>query len=141
MIYNPELDGITHVNIYSKGKTDLGRFLTNFAHTPITLSEGTFQSIEGYWYWLGSHDDRLKALHGFEAKQFGRLCNRNYRLTEDNFQRKIKIAISVKMAHWPVYLRELQMLKIPLAHYYVFGNSVKPAGFEWLVAYFESMKK
>jgi hypothetical protein len=30
-----EQDGTTHINIYSKGKTELGRFLTNFAYIGI----------------------------------------------------------------------------------------------------------
>jgi len=34
---NPEEDGITHINIYSKGKTDLGRMLSNFAKLPFIL--------------------------------------------------------------------------------------------------------
>ena len=53
MILTPQNDGITHINVYSKGKTTLGRWLTNFAHTPIDTIDGHFESIEGYWYWLG----------------------------------------------------------------------------------------
>lgn len=37
---NPEEDGITHINIYSKGKTDLGRMLSNFAKFPIETVDG-----------------------------------------------------------------------------------------------------
>jgi len=41
-------DGVTHINIYSKGKTSLDRALSNFAHTPIETVDGKFASIEGY---------------------------------------------------------------------------------------------
>ena len=45
------IDGMTHINVYSKGKTEIGRWLSNFAYSPIDLgNEGYFSSIEGYWY-------------------------------------------------------------------------------------------
>ena len=46
----PAEDGITHVNVYSRGLTTLGRWLSNFAHCPIETEDGPFASIEGYWY-------------------------------------------------------------------------------------------
>lgn len=48
-------DGIDHINIYSKGRTALGRFLSNFAQAEIETEDGEFASIEGYWYWLLCH--------------------------------------------------------------------------------------
>jgi predicted NAD-dependent protein-ADP-ribosyltransferase YbiA (DUF1768 family) len=69
------MDGITHINIYSKGKTTLGRELSNFANTPIEVTDGYFESIEGYWYWLGSSNkdkELLRNMSGFQAKQYGR---------------------------------------------------------------------
>ena len=43
---DPKLDGIEHINIYSKGKTELGRLLTNFAQTPFIHPEyGRFESV------------------------------------------------------------------------------------------------
>lgn len=30
MTYHPDTDGITHINVYSKGRTELGRRLSNF---------------------------------------------------------------------------------------------------------------
>jgi hypothetical protein len=48
----PEEDGVTHINIYSKGKTELGRWLTNFSYSPFNHPEyGKFLSMEGFWYW------------------------------------------------------------------------------------------
>ena len=63
-IFTPSTDGIDHINIYSKGKTSLGRWLSNFAKSPIETEDGHFDSIEGYWYWywLSSKDDTLRAL-------------------------------------------------------------------------------
>ncbi len=45
-------DGVDHINIYSKGKTSLGRFLSNFVQADIETEDGDFASVEGYWYWL-----------------------------------------------------------------------------------------
>ena len=45
---NPQNDGVDHINIYSKGLTELGRFLSNFEHILITTEDGDFNSIEGY---------------------------------------------------------------------------------------------
>ena len=46
-------DGVTHINVYSKGTTALGRALSNFAHIPfMVVPNGRFESIEAYWYWL-----------------------------------------------------------------------------------------
>jgi len=56
MNYTPETDGIDHINVYSKAKTDLGKFLSNFTYAKIKTQDGIFSSIEGYWYWLLSSD-------------------------------------------------------------------------------------
>src|SRR5882724_14111 len=73
---DPKNDGIDHINIYSKGATELGRALSNFAHSPVKLKDGNFASLEGYWYWLLSNKDAkaeiLRKLYGWEAKKAGR---------------------------------------------------------------------
>ena len=65
-------DGIDHINIYSRGHTELGQYLSNFAYTPIQTEDGRFYSIEGYWYWLNTHNDKLRLLYGFKARSFGK---------------------------------------------------------------------
>jgi len=49
-------DGIDHINLYSRGHTELGQYLSNFAYTPIQTEDGRFNSIEAYWYWLNTHN-------------------------------------------------------------------------------------
>ena len=49
--YRASDDGKTHINIYSGGKTELGRFLSNFASTPVQTKHGAFASLEGYYHW------------------------------------------------------------------------------------------
>ena len=49
---HPMNDGVDHINVYSKGATELGRFLTNMNNIPVNTKHGRFQSVEGYWHWL-----------------------------------------------------------------------------------------
>lgn len=69
-------DGKDFINIYSKGKTSIGQWLSNFAHTPFKCEHGIFASIESYWYWLGCEDDDLRNLYGWQAKTEGRKRDR-----------------------------------------------------------------
>lgn len=131
-------DGITHINIYSKGETDLGRWLSNFSRTPFTCEEGRFESIEGYWYWLGSRDDRLRKLSGYPAKKLGKDLPRIVEV--DNFESKIKKAIICKLKANPYILKALLESELPFAHYYVFCGYRKDAGFQWLVEFFEELR-
>ena len=131
--FDPSMDGVTHVNVYSKGKTSLGRWLSNFTHEPIETEDGPFNSIEGYWYWLGCRHDRLRVLSGFAAKQFGRECEKAVVLGPLEFRAKVCRAIRVKALQRPDMLAELRANQLPLAHYYVFNNKVKPAGGEWIL--------
>jgi hypothetical protein len=92
------VDGIDHINVYSKGKTALGRWLTNFAYSPITIPEfGDFASIESYWYFLGCEDDNLRHLHGFAAKKTGKAIPKT--IDRPNFNELICKAIDIKIKY------------------------------------------
>lgn len=67
--FNPDEDGVTHINIYSKGKTELGRMLSNFTSFPIELDGQRFNSIEGVWFYFATTEaaperNKLKTLSG-----------------------------------------------------------------------------
>ena len=50
--FNPMQDGITHINIYTQGKTQLGRALSNLFDCEFTVpGYGDFKSLEGFWYY------------------------------------------------------------------------------------------
>lgn len=130
-MYNPDLDGVDHLNVYSKAKTKLGRELSHFAHTPIEIPEhGRFASVEGYWYWLSSRRDELRELHGVDAKAQGRsFRDRNQRLPDthpdkklavvDNFSELIMQANRIKIDTYPGIKSMLINSDLPLVHYYV----------------------
>lgn len=144
---SPETDGITHINVYSKGQTDLGRFLSNWADTPFVCSDGRFRSVEGYWYWLGnihSNRDDLRGMHGWEAKSYGRFLQAypDCKIRDQRFEEKIKWAIQEKLWAYPQFLRALQECRLPLDHYYVMVGQIKRADqHRWVIDYLEIFKE
>lgn len=119
---NPSQDGIDHINVYSKGKSELGRLLTNFAFTPFKHPKyGHFASMEAFWYWLGTgmQHNKLRCLYGTSAKNAGRLLER---VEHPNFKEEISEAIRFKLQQTPEIVILLMRIKpMPLAHYYVYG--------------------
>ncbi len=136
---DPNKDGIDHINIYSKAKTDLGRFLTNFAYAPMSTEDGYFSSVEGYWYWLSCKDDKLRKLYGFQAKQVGRECGGKDWLDTEEFKSKILAAIDQKLKSHTEYMKQLQECSLPLKHYYVYGDKVvEPKDGRWILDHLSS---
>lgn len=139
---DPNNDGIDHINIYSKGKTKLGQFLTNFAYSPIETEDGWFQSIEGYWYWLSCKNDKLRDLYGWKAKVVGRELGGKDWMDDEDFKRKILAAIDVKLRHSPHYFNELRASQLPLKHYYVYGGKVvEPKDGKWILDHLSKFQK
>jgi len=137
---NPSFDGVDHINIYSKGSTELGRFLSNFTHCPIIIADGPFASIEGYWYWIGSGDERLRTLYGYNAKKVGKKLPRTQILTEEAFHSKIRDACWIKVHSQQSMLTTFTQSTLPFTHYYAYGNKVIDAGYRWLVEMWEQYR-
>lgn len=138
-------DGVDHINVYSKGATILGRFLSNFARWPMQTEDGPFQSVEGYWYWLGCKDvdrDLLRYVSGFEAKELGRELGCADWLDSEEFKSKIKQAITLKINSHSDMRAQLESCRLPLTHYYVYGSKrVNVPKAKWLLEHLESFKK
>ncbi len=128
-MWNPNEDGLTHINVYSKGRTELGRWLSNFAYAPFNHpSDGYFASVEAYWYWLStSHPqrDELRSLHGYAAKQRGRALRGADWPKLPDFEWRIKFVIWLKCCTYPQMLNALQASTLPFSHYYVYGTTVR----------------
>lgn len=128
--YHPSQDGINHINIYSKGKTELGRFLSNFTQSEINTPEGKFASIEGYWGYLGVKDvpqrEQLRSLYGFKAKYTKKCLMELYGGNfDENFEEKIKNAILDKLEKNKAFLiSQKHLFKLPFVHYYCFPDKV-----------------
>ena len=134
---DPSQDGINHLNVYSRGKTPLGRFLSNFAHTPLETEDGHFESMEGYIYYLmaddGQEREQLRSLHGSAAKKLGKeLASQEFGSTTDEFKAKICSALTQKVMANPDMWRQLRDNKLPFLHYYVmYGRVIDPNNFGW----------
>jgi hypothetical protein len=130
------MDGTTHINVYSKGATELGRWLSNWAYAPIEIPvEGHFDTIEGYWYWLVLRDDRLRTMTGSEAKQFWKRYKPAAPPKADpDFKDKIRQAIDTKLITYPQRYVELGSTILSLTHYYVYGGKrVYPTKHQWVI--------
>lgn len=128
MDFKPNDDGVTHINIYSRSLTRLGMFLSHFPKTPFVHPlYGNFESMEGFWYFIktGMRHEYLRGLYGYEAKSFGK---KQEIIKTDNFLEVIKEGNRHKLATFPVMKEKLRLCKLPLAHYYVFGNWEMNAG-------------
>lgn len=141
---DPRFDGVDHLNIYSKASTWLGRELSNFSKYKLTLPEGEFESVEGYWFYLSNPDERLKSLSGYQAKKLGESLTRTSTLSEEEFRDKIKNAIDYKLFNNPILLQGLKKCKLPLEHYYYYGTIDNPkiidAGYKWILEFLEEYK-
>ena len=145
-LIDPSLDGITHINIYSKASTKLGRALSNFAPLGFELpDDGRFESVEGYWYWLGTgcKYDKLRTLSGYEAKKYGR---RFERVVVDGFEEKIKRALKCKLDSHPGLKKAFTDSTLPFKHYYYYGEPsnakvVNVENSDWIVDYIHELRE
>lgn len=144
-------DGVDHINIYSSGKTQLGKCLSNFFFAPFVVEEdGCFSSIEGYWFWLlvpegAPERENLRDLYGFNAKKLGQSLAggdwpRPLKLNE--FKAKIKRSMRCKIEQNEVIKEMLIKSELPFYHYYVFnGKIIKPKGCKWICDEWENIRK
>lgn len=141
-----EVDGVTLINIYSRGLTELGRGLTHFAYAPFTHpAYGRFNCMEGFWHWFKSveRDDRLRVMSGREALSFGRTQTVKY---DADFN---KVIMEANLHKINQHLRLKKMLiesTLPFDHYYFYGKDgdqiiIRPPCQKWLCEGFEEIRK
>lgn len=116
---DPFFDGVTHINVYSKGITELGRMLSNFYNSPFVMEEyGLFESVEGFWYWwFKGRDESLRSMSGLVAKKYGQSIKKNYVVKEPDKQ-VIREAIFCKILQNKEITKMLCESSLPLEHYY-----------------------
>lgn len=139
----------THINIYTGGKSRLGRLATN--HSNVTINHplfGAFRTLEGLWYWLraGKFDapDWLRVVSGAQARKEGKLLPVVF---NDHFQREFKMGIVAKLNESYELRKLLKESTLPLVHYYYYaGKDVddvtirQPKGHEWQMIFWEEMR-
>lgn len=144
-------DGKTHINIYSKGRTVLGRTLSNFSHHQFHHDElGPFAGMEGLYYYLktGKKNEGFRRLSGFAAKKLGKTLPR-VEMDIDEFHRLLRIGCRCVYRDNP-RIHELILDQVvenkgellPFVHYYLAGNhAVVPKGNDWVVEEWDSIRK
>lgn len=121
---DPLLEGITHINVYTKSKLDIGSKLSNISNIEVKLKDGVFKSLEGFWFWkmTGMKHDFFRNCTGFEAKKHGSELvkkGEKYISSSDiDFQNEFKEAIRLKLKQHPDLLLDLIKTTLPLKHYY-----------------------
>jgi len=149
---SPKDDGVTHINVYSRGQTQLGQLLSNFAHTPFKHPRfGFFASMEGYWYWVscgGPKGERsvepLRRLYGASAKSVGRRLPKTD-MDEEEFKQLIREGLRAKVEQNPQILNLLKLSALPFEHYYVYGSDndvvVNKPNHDWQMRYLEALRR
>lgn len=144
--YRIEDDGVTHVNIYSNSKCELGRMLSNFFPAPFNHPKyGFFTNVEGFWHFVatGFKHKFLKTVAGFRAKQASRGL---MKVHNDNFHKLIKEAIVLKLEAHPEIKDGLLNNELPLDHYYVMNKNdtliqFRPNGADELIDMYAEIKQ
>lgn len=130
--YLLENDGVDHINIYSKGQTELGRMMSNFYECSIELEYiGCFRSIEGLYFWLKayfnfeempSEYEELRGLYGFKAKKLGTELTEGLEMSEGQlreFRNLIYTGLQKKVLSNLELMTALEKSRLPFDHYYV----------------------
>lgn len=129
--YNPDEDGITHINAANKGKTKLGKSMSNFGHFPfVHPKHGSFWCVEAYWYWIltGKQFDELRTISRYPSKQLGdellKANPREHGFTEEE-QEDILEALRCKLRQNKDLLNMLVKSDLPIVHYNWYGKDGK----------------
>lgn len=123
---DPRNDGVDHINIWSRGRTKFGRWLSNFAYSPFTHpTYGWFASMEAYYYYIatGSKHEGLRKLFGREAKMVGKTFPR---VTVEYFEDIMMEGIEWKALCNPFCLNAVRGNYLRYTHYFYFGQSDTP---------------
>lgn len=137
-----EQDGKEFINIYSKGKSRLGRKLSHFEKSPFTHPVyGDFNCMEGFWHYVGGDvkDERLRTAEGYIAKKIGSNLKKSYM---PEFQDLIMEGNRLKIENNPELKRLFIESELPFVHYYVGNNGwiILPKAQDWLCKGFEKLR-
>jgi hypothetical protein len=147
--HNPLDDGMTEINVYTKGRTRLGRLLTNLSDLPVNHPVyGMFRTAEGLWYYLktGCKHESLRAMSGFDAKKFG---NTLEVVWNQDFKEQFLIGVRAKVMDNEELKELLRGSDMPFVHYYYFGSPyadkppkvICPRDSDWQMEFFEELRR
>lgn len=150
MLRSPD-DGVNLINIYSKGKTSLGRRLTNMHHFTFRYDNIEFISVEQAWhfYKFCGHPEIanqiLQFKNSFECLKFAR-ANKQEDSAEyvqtPIFQELMKDVIRTRIECDIELQNMLRNSWLPFEHYYVYGDKIQDQRdkYGWLIEIFEDYR-
>lgn len=139
---NPDNDGIDHINIYSRGKTQLGKMLSNWYPANVEISIGSFKTIEGVIFYLSSFNDFFRNADGYNCKKYGKDFDKGIRLPEDVFRKFIIDSMLDKVNKNDTLKCLLKESNLPLKHYYNYsGKIIEVMNWQWQVDEWENIRK
>ena len=128
------------INVYSKSESELGRLLSNFAHTPFIIGGKRFESVEAFWYWYMTDADAMRFLYGSNAKRVGKMLTK----VRDHPDRTLlKLVYYAKLRYNP----EIQKLLLAsgdeeFEHYYMHqGERFIPERWVWTAELWAEIRK
>jgi hypothetical protein len=142
------VEGIDHINAYSRSTLPIGRMMSNFYHFPVNTDEGVFQSVEAYYHYLVlppvEAREELKSLYGYQALVRGRELKEQYGrldVVTEEFHRKILTACWRKIKRHKYMFKE-EYRNLPIVHYYNYGGKiVVPEHCEWWILGLNKIKR
>ena len=148
---NPNDDGNTHINIYSKSRNVLGRKLTNMYPFEFCFDNITFNSVEQAWHFYkfaGKPEiaNQILAINNpFDCLKFAR-ANKTEESTETalsfGFKLLMEDVIRTRIKADKDLKNLLRNSWLPFEHYYAYGDKVHDQRdkYEWLVQIFETIR-
>jgi len=135
------------INVYSRSEHELGRLLSNSAHTPFEYENVLYASVEAFWYvWrLGSRISEqerttLSLLYGYNAKRYGRALIRKYGCGSPPDKETLKAVYKAKLEANPRVRDMLLEYDGGFTHYYVFGEEKIPSKHLWTAKLWEEIR-
>jgi len=138
-----DLDGLDHINIDAKAKTELGRKLSHLTRSDFVHPEfGPFHSIEGFIGYLrsGMKDDQFRYLSGPSARYRSRIQETEF---IQGFREAVMEANYFKIMQNASLLARFKASTLPFDHYYLFENNglpIQPNAAAWLIPAFEELR-
>jgi hypothetical protein len=144
---DPKEDGKTHINIWAKGATFIGKFLAPRTLCELNMPEGRFLCVAAYQYHLTCKEDsRLNRVHDWETELLATQLSplpKKQQLPAAELQTKIKKALDQKLKWSEYWMEEFTESELPFLYYHfdTEGNVIDESKkYRWLLNHLEARR-
>lgn len=116
----------------------VGKLLSNWesiGNVELAHNHGFFSTLEGYWFWLKSKDERFRKTPGWQSKKLAKELKIDGDL-DDQGKAYFKEATWAKLLSQCVLITQ-EHKDLPIVHYYNYSGKIIPAGPKWWVDYLQ----